>query len=406
MMMKSADSTEIRIGGESKQVEGFAWGHPGGGYMALPVASGVLRGKSPVISAKSDGEAVAVWMAEKGRGSKNTADSYRREAERFLLWASEILNKSLSEVMRDDFLIYERFLMDVPGTWICKKGTKRRSHGWRPFSAQPSSKSVNYSLRVLYGLMQYLVRVGWLVTNPMPQPKCVVREKWRPTKKALSKAEINCILDSISHSLEGATLREKVFLARDRWIVMFLANMGARASETVTSMGSITQEMANSKSIWVWEVLGKGNQSEVLPITDEVLTELKLFRVKMGAPPTPFVGDEMALVPVINKVDGDGYCANLKRRMSRNSLYKRIRDVIIPRAIEYSICKNLDVDCERLSKVSTHWFRHTTLTAVADKTGDMRMVQAVGRHKDINTSAGYVQTNILELKEAMEKDER
>lgn len=398
--MEGVNSTAISVGGKSKEVEGFLWGHPGG-FMALPVHAGPLRGKTPVINAKSDGEAVVMWIAEKGRNSKNTADGYRREAERFLLWASEMLNKSLSEVMRDEFLIYERFLAEVPGTWICGKGVNRRSHAWRPFSKQPSNKSINYSLRVLYGLMQYLVRVGWLVTNPMPQPTCIAGEKWRPTRKALSDSDINCILESIHHASWDATAREKAFLARDRWIVMFLSIMAARASETITRMETITQEMVGSNTMWVWEVTGKGNRTDTLPITDEILTELKLFRVKLGMSPTPLVNDKMALVPVVSGVDSDGYSVDLTRSMGRNSLYKRIKEVIIPRAIEYAIENNKDVDCERLAKASTHWFRHTALTGVADRTGDMRMVQALGRHQDINTSAGYVKTDLLELKEAM-----
>jgi site-specific recombinase XerD len=400
--MTGVNRTTTCVDGESRKVEAFLWGHPGG-FMALPIASGPLRGSNPVINARSDGEAVAMWIAEKGRGSKNTAESYRREAERFLLWASEILNKSLSEVMRDEFLIYERFMAEVPGEWICSRGIKRRSHAWRPFSSQPSSKSISHSMRILYGMMQYLVKVGWLETNPMPQPKCIAGEKWRPTRKALSDSDINCILESIQHASCVATAREKAFLARDRWIVMFLSIMAARASETITSMGSITQEMVGSSSMWVWEVTGKGNITDTLPITDEILTELKLFRVKLGMSPTPLVNDKMALVPVVSGVDSDGYLVDLTRSMGRNSLYKRIKEVIIPRAIEYAIENSKDVDCERLAKASTHWFRHTALTGVAVRTGDMRMVQALGRHQDINTSAGYVKTDLLELKEAMSR---
>ena len=401
--MEGVNSTGISIGKKSKEVEGFLWGHPGG-FMALPIAAGPLRGSNPVINARSDGEAVAMWIAEKGRNSKNTAEGYRREAERFLLWASEMMNKSLSEVMRDEFLIYERFLAEVPGAWICSRGIKRRSHAWRPFSSQPSSKSISHSLRILYGLMQYLVKVGWLVTNPMPQPKCMVGELWRPTRMALSETDVNCILDSISNRLEVAKGREKALLVRDRWIIMFLSSMGARASETITSMGSISQEMIGSQVIWVWEVTGKGNKTATLPFPDEIFTELKLFRVKLGMTPNPTSGDNMALVPVITKQDGKDYVVNLKRSLSRNGLYKRVKDVIIPRAIKYANEKEIDIDCARLAKVSPHWFRHTALTFLGDKTNDMRMVQALGRHQDINTSAGYVKTDTLKLRDGMSRN--
>jgi hypothetical protein len=62
-----------------------------------------------LIDADSDVEAVRTWLKEY-RDRPRTLDSYRKEAERFLLWSAMKRGKNLSDINRDDVLEYGLFL--------------------------------------------------------------------------------------------------------------------------------------------------------------------------------------------------------------------------------------------------------------------------------------------------------
>jgi hypothetical protein len=61
------------------------------------------------ISANNDVEAIKAWLA-RFADTRTTFESYRREAERLLLWSTIELRKPLSSLTHEDLLIYQRFL--------------------------------------------------------------------------------------------------------------------------------------------------------------------------------------------------------------------------------------------------------------------------------------------------------
>ncbi|PMX90905.1 integrase, partial [Pseudomonas sp. GW460-13] len=63
------------------------------------------------IAAADDLAAVTAWLARYA-DSAATLSTYRREAERLLLWAVLQLGKPLSSLTHEDLLTYERFLAD------------------------------------------------------------------------------------------------------------------------------------------------------------------------------------------------------------------------------------------------------------------------------------------------------
>ena len=380
--------------------EALPWGHPVA-FMSVPVREQLPE--NSVLSAKSDCQAVHNWLIERGGYSKNTIDAYRLEAERLILWASEVKGVCLSDLKREDFLLYKNFLENIPETWQCPRGTKRLSTDWKPFCTQLSLSSIKYSLTVVYSLMQYLHLTGWIAVNPMPQPKVQVHAKWRPTRKAIPAGELDCVLRSIDEALKTSSPRETVLLARDRWMVVWLSEMAPRVSETAVRMSSITKEVISGETVWVWDVVGKGSFEDSIPLSDKVIMELLRFRKVIGAPGMPFKAEPTPLFPKLNCLAQDGKIYDqIPGPMTRSAIYRRIKEVIIPRALFYAKANGLSVDAGLLRSVSTHWFRHTALTNIADKTKDMRMVQALGRHRNVTTSAGYVRVDLVSLKEAME----
>jgi integrase/recombinase XerD len=63
-----------------------------------------------LTAARNDHEAVATWLA-KYSDNRHTLDSYRREAERLMLWATWH-GKDLPGLMVEDVLAYKAFLGD------------------------------------------------------------------------------------------------------------------------------------------------------------------------------------------------------------------------------------------------------------------------------------------------------
>lgn len=68
-------------------------------------------GNRPQIMANTDSDAIKVWLS-RYLDTKPTFDSYRKEAERLLLWSVLELGKPLSSLSHEDFMVYQRFLGD------------------------------------------------------------------------------------------------------------------------------------------------------------------------------------------------------------------------------------------------------------------------------------------------------
>lgn len=108
-------------------------------------SNGINRaiGNRPQIAANNDLDAIKVWLARYS-DTKTTFDSYRKEAERLVLWSVAELGKPLSSLTHEDFLAYQRFLSDPQPAdrWIMtKRKVSREDVSWRPFAGPLSPTS-------------------------------------------------------------------------------------------------------------------------------------------------------------------------------------------------------------------------------------------------------------------------
>jgi len=79
---------------------------------ALSGITGQNRGTGRAqIRARDDREAVLAWLA-RFVDSPATLSSYRKEAERLLLWCVLQHRKALSDLAHEDILLYQVFLRD------------------------------------------------------------------------------------------------------------------------------------------------------------------------------------------------------------------------------------------------------------------------------------------------------
>ncbi len=104
------------------------------------------------ISANDDASAIMAWLNEFS-DSRETQRSYRKEAERLLLWTLIIRRKPLSSLTREDMSAYYDFLINPqPYTQWCGPRVSRNSPHWRPFQGPLSSSSQSQSFSILNAL--------------------------------------------------------------------------------------------------------------------------------------------------------------------------------------------------------------------------------------------------------------
>ncbi|WP_225934824.1 phage integrase family protein [Cupriavidus sp. EM10] len=95
------------------------------------------------LAADNDREAILAWLASKGDGQSGgvngTLRAYRKEAERFLLWAVLARRCALSSITIEDAVAYRDFLLAPPADWCSLHTQPRWSARWRPLAGPLSA---------------------------------------------------------------------------------------------------------------------------------------------------------------------------------------------------------------------------------------------------------------------------
>lgn len=99
------------------------------------------------------------WLGRR-QSSPNTWKSYRREAERLVLWTTR-QRRSLQSLTADDLLAYQAFLADPqPAAFWCGPSSARDREHWRPFEGPLRSSSCDAALRVVRSLLRTIRAEG------------------------------------------------------------------------------------------------------------------------------------------------------------------------------------------------------------------------------------------------------
>lgn len=341
------------------------------------------------ISATNDTDAVKAWLAMTVASPK-TFESYRKEVERFLLWASLELGKTLAELRHEDFLRFQHFLSDPqPATrWVSQGGRKfsRSDARWRPFYQPLSQTSQRHALIVVNSLMNWLVAAGYLPGNPL-----ALSHKRRPAPKKrlvryLTPAMWDAVKDYVAQLPVASTMDARI-AARVRWVVSLLYLLGLRLSEMANaSMGQFyTTTNQQGVECWWLSVVGKGNKPREIPVSDELLLELKRYREFNDLPARPHPAESTPLVIPLRRP------GQLLTRSAAHTLVKGIFKGAADRlrALNPEDSYRADV----LEKASAHWLRHTAGSHMADKDVDIRVVRDNFGHESLTTTSQYLHTD-------------
>ena len=193
------------------------------------------------IAATNDLDAIRAWLS-RFHDTKTTFESYRKEAERLLLWSLVTLGKPLSSLTHEDCLRYQQFLADPQpaATWVAGSGREHPRHDerWRPFYGPLSSASQRQAIVILNALFSWLVQAGYLACNPLSLSRQRTKHAAARLTRYLEPALWQEVKDTIA-TLPRETDRARAHAYRARWLLTLLYLGGLRIAEVCANHGPV-----------------------------------------------------------------------------------------------------------------------------------------------------------------------
>jgi site-specific recombinase XerD len=342
-------------------------------------------GNCPQIAAQNDIDAIKAWLARYA-DTKTTLDSYRKEAERLLLWTVIELKKPLSSIKHEDLLIYQRFLEDPQPSnrWVMNSGRKWARHHpeWRPFVGPLSKTSQRQTVVILNAMFAWLVSAGYLMGNPLS----LSRQRQRKAKPRVTRFLDESLWYEVKTTIEQMpkdSIRQREHYFRVRWLFSLLYICGVRISEiTGNTMGGFFCRRDKVDERWWLEITGKGDKTRIIPATRELMVELARYRREKGLSPSPLSGETTPLLLPIGKQ---------QRILTRSAVHSIVKNVFEKTAVNLRArgAEFQSRACE-IEIASAHWMRHTAASNMTSEDMDLRHVRDNLGHGSISTTSNYL----------------
>jgi site-specific recombinase XerD len=300
----------------------------------------------------------------------HTQRAYRKEGERFLLWAVVERRKPLSSMMTEDCAAYRAFLADPQprSRWCAQRNRERWSPLWRPFEGPLSLASQRQAITILKNLYAFWVDKNYVMGNPWTG--VAVPRSAQPrlnTGRSLTTAQWRFVLG------QAEPLPERSSSKRLRFALSLLYASGLRLSEAVAARVDDLQwveyppdsDDAEHVEGWLLNVVGKGGKLRQVPLPQDVVAELGRYLASRGLDPDPEEGgnqgafllghasDIADLAPQLLPAAG----SDAKAGIAANTLYDQLKRFFTDCA-QVLRGRGDEKDAQRLARASTHWLRH------------------------------------------------
>ncbi len=334
----------------------------------LKADSGRFSNAHNLDGVSNDREAVLAWL-QAHRNVPNTLRAYLRHLEALLLWLhdGQLALSDLTRPLAQEFMDWSLQLshLAVRPVKVTKTGKIPK-----PKPAPPMSLATyNQRLGAMNSMFSHIVDGGYLQGNPFSGIKA------RNTRKSLDhrRRSLNpSMLDAVMSEIAAMPEPEQ---ARTKLLVIGITKLAARRSEAAGA--KLSDLYLKDDGTWWWMVRGKGDKVADVPVNPIVISAIRNYRRASQLPETWRFSDPDPIFPgTFGRQVGDQMHYLYLTRLFRSSAQRLGAD---------------DPNRSRLAKASPHWLRHTGLTQLADQL-DLRVVQEVARHGDINTTAHY--TNV------------
>lgn len=344
----------------------------------------------------------------------HTQRAYRKEAERFLLWAVVQHGKPLSSMTLDDCEAYLRFLADpTPADrWCGPRAREKWSPLWRPFEGPLSPRAQRQAVTILKSLYKFLADQCYLIGNPwngvsMPKAQTAI-----DNGRSFTQAQWDFIeqqLDLLSDTSANHRLRFALHL--------FYAT-GLRLSEaTAATVDHLNRVNYASDSDddevgdgWELTVTGKGGKVRVVPVPLDVIGDLAKYLVARGLDPDPELADNRGAYLLGKAVDiaerapwspARILTVDPKAGIAATTLYAQLKAF-------FADCSDVLAMTDtkaaaRLATASTHWLRHTHGAHSVAAGTPLDVLQENLGHASLSTTTIYTTSEQRRRMKAAEK---
>lgn len=339
------------------------------------------------LAAIDDKQAVEAWLQL--HESSATQRSYRKEAERLILWSVVDRGKALSSLSAEDAVAYRAFLRHpTPRARWVGPARPRLSPEWRPFTGDLSANSVAYAISVLTALFRWLVDQNYVLSNPFARMKVRGAQVGRQLDagRSFSQAEWE-LIRRVAEGLESSYGWSVPAAHRCRFLLDFAYSTGLRAGELVgVRLGAIRQD----GDTWWLRVTGKGAKEGqvVIPPLGRAALERYLVHRAITCDPYRWPAEEPILAPLTGERLG----------ISSARLWMVMRRF-------FELCASLVQETSpalagKLRSASPHWMRHTHASHALGNGAELVVVRDNLRHASIATTSIYLHAD--ELKRAQQ----
>ena len=343
--------------------------------------------------ARHDYAAVLEWLELRrpvgDTGNAHTFRAYRKEAERFLLWAVFQRHKALSSLDHVDCIEYRRFLGEPGPEWIGAKSVPRWSEHWRPFEGPLSPASRKIAETIVTSLCAWLVEVRYLDSNPWAQVP--------PSNRHQPLRELRSLSDKQWELVHGWLLGQPRTPAGDRLCFMFSLALatGMREAELAAARaGWLRQDVdEEGEPAWNLVVVGKGGKEREVPLTARIASQLATYLEEKG------LGADLAALdpqtPLLSALNDP------MRPMNATRVYELMKAAL--RACADSVERHDPRSAGRIRQASPHWMRHTHGRKFVEGGGDRGVLRQNLGHASDATTAIYDRSEAKRRRREVEK---
>ncbi|MEX3815974.1 phage integrase family protein [Paraburkholderia sp. BR13439] len=334
------------------------------------------------LDASNDYQAVRTWLAL--HESPATQRTYRKEAERLILWAIVERGRALSSLTTEDAIAYRTFLRHPSprGRWIGPV-RPRTSPDWRPFNGSLSTRSIAHALSILGALFRWLVEQRYVLANPFAGLK--VRGGKTGSALDASRAFTDgewALVRTLADGLEWSDGWTVPAAQRLRFLLDFGFATGLRAGELVgATLGHVETDARGEH--WL-RVTGKGGKIGRVALPPLAWDALARYLAERHLPTT--TARWRPDTPVIGSLDADSGAS-----ISSVRLWGVLERFLLLAA------SAIETDhpplAEKLRRASPHWLRHTHATFALAHGAELTTVRDNLRHASVSTTSIYLHSD-------------
>jgi len=334
----------------------------------------------------------------------NTQRAYRKEAERFLLWAITHKGKALSSMSNEDCIEYRDFLADPQprSRWCGDRARERWSPLWRPFEGPLSASAQRHAVTILKNLYGFLVDHNYLMGNPWSAVS-VPRTSGPKVNAGRSFSLAQWAFIEQQLTLRPSTSANQ----RLAFGLHLLYATGLRLSEVVAATVDDLQwveypaDAIDDQPLegWLLRVIGKGQKEREVPVPIDVVAELAKYLRSRALDPDPeeLSNRGAALLGLASdaaeRAPGlcTGHAIDPLQGIAASTFYDQIKAF-------FDDCARLlrgqgdAKGAERFERASTHWMRHSHASHAIAGGMPIEIAQQNLGHASLATTTAYVTT--------------